>query len=156
MHAPCIGKVARAAAIFQAELCLTILRGLRKQFVLDLKHRMGEVGVDIVMTEASDDIEACLSVAAPSTDHRHRSGDHPTRRLPRELAESRGRQPCAFLAPRSCAVSTEYAKGREQMEPSIRSPVALNVWQRNDRFIDDLAGLPLPPELRRAARLNEI
>ena len=44
-HAECLGKVAQRAAIFQEELCTTILRGLRAKLLHDGRMETGAVGV---------------------------------------------------------------------------------------------------------------
>ena len=47
-HVECIGKRAQRAAIFQEELCLTILRGLRAQLVDDGLMFHNEIGIMIL------------------------------------------------------------------------------------------------------------
>ena len=41
-HAECIGKTAQRAAIFQEEMCVTILKGIRAQLIKDRRTRPGE------------------------------------------------------------------------------------------------------------------
>ena len=56
-HAQCIGRVAQQAAVFQEELCVTILRGLRAQLVQDGKMHDGEIGIHAAMMSAEDEIK---------------------------------------------------------------------------------------------------
>ena len=69
-HAECLGKKAQRAAIFQEELCITILRGFRKQMLMDKKMRNGEVSVvdsEGVMRDADEDVHEYYLSLAPST-----------------------------------------------------------------------------------------
>ena len=45
MHSPCLGTTARRASIFQDELCVSILQGLRRQRIVDGKMKEGEAGL---------------------------------------------------------------------------------------------------------------
>ena len=59
MHVECIGKKAQRAAIFQEELCVAILRGIRAQLIADRRMRRGEVGMveeSGVMLDGHDEV----------------------------------------------------------------------------------------------------
>ena len=59
MHVECIGKKAQRAAIFQEELCIAILRGIRAQLLTDRRMRPGEVGMvedSGVMLDGCDEV----------------------------------------------------------------------------------------------------
>ena len=59
-HAECLGKKAQRAAIFQDELCLAILRGLKCQLIADRRMRHGDVGVVLnaegIMMDGTDEV----------------------------------------------------------------------------------------------------
>ena len=109
-HAQCIGRVARRSAIFQEELCLGILRGIRKQMETDHRMHPGLVGVHAAMLTADDEIKAFRL-------------HHATLGSEESICED---------AP------------------------ALAAWTGKQTFVDDLTGLPLPPDLCRAARQKEL
>ena len=60
VHAECMGKRAQRAAIFQEELCVTILRGLRDQLIQDGKMLNNEIGI-MVGESAVEDADATVS-----------------------------------------------------------------------------------------------
>ena len=66
VHRQCIGKVAQRAAVFQEELCLAILRGLKRQLRKDNRVKSGEVGIHEVMLTADDEIDAYYEAARGS------------------------------------------------------------------------------------------
>ena len=82
--------------------------------------------------------------------------------VPVQYAASRPK-PCQFKASSSCAVGARVAENlvqaklvaRHQHEYGQNRDVVAAVSNRNS-FVDDLKGLPLPPELCRAARQKEI
>ena len=58
-HVECLGKKAQRAAIFQEELCLAILRGIKDQLLNDRRMRNGElsmVDLDGVMMDGDDEL----------------------------------------------------------------------------------------------------
>ena len=57
IHAHCLGRVAQRAAIFQEQLCVAILRGLRSQLTQDRRVHDGEVGVHEPEYDGSDEID---------------------------------------------------------------------------------------------------
>ena len=65
-HEPCLGKVAGRAAIFSDAMCEIILFGSSAQMEADRSMHENKCGINHVMLEGSDDINACfqnLSVA---------------------------------------------------------------------------------------------
>ena len=123
-HAHCLGKVARRAAIFQEELRVTILRGIRSQLRKDHRLHDGVVGANAVMLTGDDEI---LSLK-------------PEARVPERGVIDR---------------ATTRALGHLEIG-SQDDGEAFAVWQGRGDFVDDLTGLPLPPELCKAARQKEI
>ena len=149
-HAECLGTKARRAAIFQEKLCLAILRGLKAQLIIDRRMRPGEVGVveeaDGVMIDAQDDVE----------DHMRARSGHPALPAVQTVvpqtssgADAR-RKACQVISHRSCRHGKGHGPASGSAEEALLSAAV------HDRFVDDLTGLPLPPELCRAARQKEI
>ena len=59
-HVECLGKKAQRAAIFQEELCMAILRGLKDQLLTDRRLRSGESSIvdkEGVMIDGNEEIE---------------------------------------------------------------------------------------------------
>ena len=141
-HVQCIGVRARRAAIFQDELCLAMLRGLKRQLIVDGRMRENEVGVVSERNqfiEGSDEMKAYLIGA---------SSEGADRVLgPKSAARSRPHV-CQFSRHNSC-----LAGRNAQAHHDSR---ALKFTSRDDRYIDDLTGLPLRPELCVEARRQEI
>ena len=68
-HVECIGKKAQRAAIFQEELCVAILRGIRAQLLADKRMRPGEVGMVEeagVMLDGHDEVVMSMREASPA------------------------------------------------------------------------------------------
>jgi hypothetical protein len=59
-HAECLGKKAQRAAIFQDELCLAILRGIKRQLISDKRMRPGEAYIvqesEAIMLDGDDEV----------------------------------------------------------------------------------------------------
>ena len=56
VHQPCLGKVARRAAIFSDAMCEIILCGFSAQMKADRHMREHEHGVNHVMLDGSDEV----------------------------------------------------------------------------------------------------
>ena len=75
----CLGRTARRAAVFQEELCLTILRGFRAQLLADRRTRQGEHAVYISMMDGQDEVDTCATKSRSeplSTSHVSRSTEN--------------------------------------------------------------------------------
>ena len=124
----CLGKRAQRAAIFQEELCLAILRGLRDQLIKDGRMRRNEIGIHTV----EDAIE------------------RPSDAIRRHV--------CKFRRGK-CTGDRETDPGcsaRPAGEQPRQSQWLLKMSWKGEDFVDDLTGLPLPPDLCRAARKKEL
>ena len=135
-HVECLGNKAQRAAIFQDELCLPILRGLKRQLIADRRMRPGEAHIvqesDAIMLDGGDEV---LLVE--------------DRREERELPSHAVKQ-CA-------AEEGGYGLGRGHGRSSGgRTMDEVHFTPNADRYVDDLTGLPLPPDLCRAARQKEL
>ena len=74
VHQPCLGKVARRAAIFSDAMCDIILSGFSAQMKADRRMRENKRGVNHVMLEGSDGVNNYLkSVASEPADMKSRS-----------------------------------------------------------------------------------
>ena len=129
------GEESKRAAIFQEELCGTILRGFRAQLLLDRRMRPGEAGV----VEA-EGVEC--------------DGDDEIRRFHEQEAKS-----SPTILPGEEVLHA--GAGSQAKRPSDPKWHAQDAWAlkfhiRSDRFVDDLTGLPLNEELCRRARQKEI
>ena len=134
----CIGMRARRAAISQDDLFLVIPRGLRKQLILDGRMRANEVGIVSEhdrFDEASDDVKAFL-VEAVQQDTAQALGPA-TPRSSRPLV-------CKFDQNNRCLPGAQATGHSESW--------ALKFSLKSDRYVDDLAGLPLRPDLCKEAR----
>ena len=60
VHQPCLGKVARRAAIFSDAMCEIILSGFSAQMKADRRMRDNENGVHIVMHDGNDEVNDYL------------------------------------------------------------------------------------------------
>ena len=162
----CIGKMAQRAAIFQEELCVAILRGIRAQLLNDKRMRPGEVGMveeaGVMMDGHDEVIMSVRDASLADTCKHHGAGDGGHGTCP--VADGSPRlKPCTFRASSSCAVGAKVAENlvqarlvaRHQCEYGQNRDIVASVSNRRD-FIDDLTGLPLPPDLCRAARQKEI
>ena len=72
-HRECIGRVARNAAVFQEELCITILKGLRAQLISDGVMFHNEIGIMINECEVEQCGSAsdCLGLRPADAPRRH-------------------------------------------------------------------------------------
>ena len=144
-HAQCIGKRAQRAAIFQEELCLTILRGLREQLIHDGRMFENEIGV----MSQEDKLESADG-SVPGDGLRPYHG-----RITKDPA-------CQFRQHKGCALARslkgDEAHGERHNFPRDPNTLRqiLKVQWKGEQFVDDLTGLPLPPDLCRAARQKEI
>ena len=146
-HRHCRGKVARRAAIFQKELCEAILRGLRDHMRLALRMRPGELGcVDAtgVMVDADEEVA------------RH-APEHYLGLLGSEL----GWAPLADDdSPGEGELYTTTADGTPPMSKpragDDRNSSEILKVSRHNRYVDDLTGQPLPPDLCNKARAEEL
>ena len=141
-HALCNGKVARRAAIFHAKMCEAILEGMRNQCVADGLLKIGEVGLGVHMLDGDDELAACNLLLEDKPDNARDNCK------PAEHVITPDRRPFEDLDPSSkrskIITSSEYG----------HSFAVSN--GRNERFVDDLTGQPLPPDLCREARRVEI
>ena len=141
-HALCNGKVARRAAIFHAKMCEAILEGMRSQCVADGLLKNGEVGLGVHMLDGDDELAACNLLLEDKPDNARDNCK------PAEHVITPDRRPFEDLDPSSkrskIITSSEYG----------HSFAVSN--GRNERFVDDLTGQPLPPDLCREARRVEI
>ena len=56
-HAECIGKTGQRAAIFQEEMCVAILKGIRAQLIKDRRTRPGARSIYEMMLDGDGEIE---------------------------------------------------------------------------------------------------
>ena len=165
VHAQCSGKVARRAAIFQAELCETVLRGIHKQMVHDGMVKPGEIGPGIHMLDGDEYCDTCPHARGSV----HADPDGPVLasssvgvllgevtggRKNQSGAVSKGRQ----RDPESASLSVgdllgEFVGGRKTH--SDKDDDILPVTGRSDKFVDALTGQPLPADLCKEARRVE-
>ena len=146
-HQDCLGKVARRAAIYSDEMCEAILSGMKAQLVSDRRARDGEIGVHCVMDDGDDEVAKVMNYAGgarrgPVSDLLHIKPDN----------DGENRKPDGN-------VITPDRRPHEDLDPSRRrskiNEAILNM-NRHERFVDDLTGLPLDPDLCRAARRKEL
>ena len=147
-HQLCNGKTARRAAIFQRELCEEILIGLKEYLTRHRRMRGNEQlytdGCG-VMIDGDDDVQL-----------HHRSGLHRLRSPadglddPAEMYFADGSE-LGSTGPGGCPPPADEAGAAE-------TGVFDGILQvgRHDRYVDDLTGQPLPPELCKAARKTEL
>ena len=147
-HQLCNGKTARRAAIFQRELCEEILIGLKEYLTRHRRMRGNEQlytdGCG-VMIDGDDDVQL-----------HHRSGLHRLRSPadglddPAEMYFANGSE-LGSTGPGGCPPPADEAGAAE-------TGVFDGILQvgRHDRYVDDLTGQPLPPELCKAARKTEL
>ena len=112
-----------------------------------------------VMLDGNDEvIMAVRGLDSPDTDVHHGAGNVES------VVDAPPRlRPCTFRSSSSCAVGAGVAENlvqvrlvaRQQHQYGQNRDIVAAVSNRRD-FIDDLTGLPLPPELCRAARQKEI
>ena len=150
-HALCHGKVARRAAIFQAEFCEAIVRGVQRQMVLDGMVKPGEHGPSICMMDGDDYVGLCgddyLSYCATHVGCEHEASHHVG-------GANHVKHPLRTGHPYSRRPEPE--PWRTPSKTNTPHDGLLAVHGRSDRSIDDLTGQPLPPELCREARRVEI
>ena len=142
-HVPCLGSRARRAAIFQDKLCTSILRGIRNQLVADGRMHENEVGLtgerDRV-EDANDHIKEFILQDDKALAHAD---------IKKPLTGHRG--VCNFVrGAGGCARGSEAPHGLGS------DSFALKFSTRADKYVDDLTGLPLRPDLCIEARKQEI
>ena len=118
---------------FQEELRLAILRGLRGQLLADGRMISNEVGV---MQEENLLESAC--------------GYGPWVGFQPPAGKPKKDIVCRFDTRRPCTQADESGPCRDQNREVLKA-----AWS-NDRFTDDLTGLPLPPNLCEIARKKEL
>ena len=137
MHQNCLGKVARRAAIFIDTMCEMILSGFSAQMKADRRMRGNEVGVNHVMLDGSDDLDdfyASKSIPQGGT-------------MPGGAGDS-----VRVIASPRCGIKPGGVIGG----PNDIHNLFLGMVNRHERYIDDITGQPLNPELCRIARKNEL
>ena len=146
-HQDCLGKVARRAAIFSDLMCEIILSGFSAQLRADKRMRENEVGINHVMLEGSDEIELFAKHVSelnspPLTEDDGRRG---------------GRQDeQAIEHPRKSKHVVSKVRTSSDSRASENDGVFAAGVNRHERFVDDITGQPLDPELCRIARKKEL
>ena len=145
VHQPCLGKVARRAAIFSDVMCEIIFSGFSAQMKADRRMRENEHGLNHVMLEGSDGVnDYFTSVAGEPADLKSR---------PLEFAASqRGTMPGEVIGGQEAsevisALQRGTMPGRIIGEPLEARDPFVDVVNRHERFIGDITGQPLNPEL---------
>ena len=183
-HQLCNGKRARRAAIFQRELCEAILQGLHEHMRRQRRLRDGEcrvTGLAGVMYDGDDEVAAAphdyesLGLLlglhgseqgwAPLADD-DGDGENDNKSVPREAyhCTTRGVPEMCSQASSGFAVSaTSGAQNDVILNSSVSTHTAANAEiselhkvSRHERYVDDLTGLALPPDLCDQARAEEL
>ena len=141
VHTPCLGKVARRAAIYHDDLCDAILKGFSKQMRFDRRMRDGEIGLNIAMYEGDDYVrENDRSKSEPRFDPRCGSDGSGVNSL------------SATDEPGGADYYHKTTKVRREAKPDEIGALAVGAKE----FIDDLTGQALPPDLVRQGQRKEL
>ena len=149
IHRLCNGKVARRAAIYSQRMCELIIRGIRDQMIVDGTYVVGEAGPCVQMYDGFDEVNLCRlgtdNECAESTAKTNPVGGSS---MPGTVPPSGKPEPWSKPCKNNPSSSLQF------VDHSFDSILA--AASQNERYVDDITGQPLPPELCREARRVEV
>ena len=143
-HQECLGRVARQASIYRDQMCEAILAGTRAHLKADGKVRDGEVGIHCKMSDCDDEVASVMRFAGGA----RRGLLHdlmPVEGQPDHVCGENHAKP-----PRMRVIHADPSRRRSKINEALLSTI------RHERYVDNITGLPLDPELCRAARRKEL
>ena len=147
-HRLCNGKFARRAVIYYQKMCKAILKGMRNQMIKDGTYTVGEAGPRIQMLDGYDGI----NLSAESTAETNRGDKHVDIYRMGALTPPTGGS-SETRTPGDNLVRNKNSSACPFVDRAFDQVLA--DASRNDRFVADITGQPLSPELCREARKLE-